>query len=77
MQSQPKIFFGMVATVATIYVYKNYDTLPSVNDIKVKLISLYPSNKTITDLSNSDNNDNNDNSTFRKKLTDMSNNDHV
>ena len=71
MQSQPKIFFGMVATVATIYVYKNYDTLPSVNDIKLKLISLYPSNKTITDLSN------NDNSTLIQKLTDTSNNDHV
>ena len=71
MQVQPKIFFGLTATVATIYIYKNYDTIPSFGDIKVKLTSLYPKNKISQDLSNNDYNEQ------KATLTDMSSNDHV
>lgn len=74
MFNKPKLFFGLTATIATIYVYKNYDTLPSYSDIKLKVNSLYKKNKldlsyvdisnSKTDISNSD-------------IIDMSNNDHV
>tara|TARA_Y100000816_G_scaffold172691_1_gene124121 strand:+ start:2401 stop:2625 length:225 start_codon:yes stop_codon:yes gene_type:complete len=74
MFTQPKLFFGLTATIATIYVYKNYDTMPSYGDIKLKVNSLCKENKihlknedisnSKTDISNSD-------------IIDMSNNDHV
>ena len=60
MPVQPKLFFGLTATIATIYMYKNYNTLPSFGDIKVKLTSLYPANIKHQDLSNNEHNEQND-----------------
>lgn len=74
MFTQPKLFFGLTATIATIYVYKNYDTMPSYSDIKLKVNSLCKENK--IDLKNVDiSNSNTDIS--NSDIIDMSNNDHV
>ena len=74
MFSQPKLFFGLSATIATIYVYKNYDTLPSYTDIKLKVNSLCKENK--IDLSNVDAS-NSKIDVSNSDIIDMNNNDHV
>lgn len=40
-----------------IYVYNNYDSLPSFNDIKVSLFNKFTINKTIKDTSHENNED--------------------
>ena len=74
MFTQPKLFFGLTATIATIYVYKNYHTMPSYGDIKLKVNSLYKENKldlSYVDISNSKTD------ISKSDIIDMSNNDHV
>ena len=36
-QLRPRLFFSLSSAVFAIYLYKNYDTIPSFNDVKNKL----------------------------------------
>ena len=68
---QPKIIFGITASVATIYIYKNYDTLPSFNEVKQTFNLSYTNDYNKIDISNTSI------TTSQIQLDDISNNDHV
>lgn len=57
LQSNVKtnVMFGLSSALFAIYIYKNYEDLPSINDIKMKFSNYTSENiTTIPDISNSD-----------------------
>tara|TARA_B100000073_G_scaffold294381_1_gene258324 strand:- start:330 stop:584 length:255 start_codon:yes stop_codon:yes gene_type:complete len=65
------VFFGLSSAIVAIYVYNNYDNLPSVNDMKTKF-----SNKFLINNDNSENNGSgNDNPVNDNPVNDISGND--